>query len=129
MKLFSVFRYAATFAFFLLLAAPAFAQFEVSPDHFDENTSTPRKAVSTKKSAGQINSNRKSAVANTTASTATTVARVHHAGKASPGSKSANTVVAATAGTPKGRPQQALGTSSSTVAPKLKAQASPVHRE
>ena len=35
MKLFSGFRYAATFAFFLLFAASAFAQFEVSPDHFD----------------------------------------------------------------------------------------------
>jgi len=42
MKLFSGFRYAATFAFFLLFAASMFAQFEVSPDHCDENTPTPQ---------------------------------------------------------------------------------------
>jgi len=128
MKLFSGFRYAATFAFFLLFAASAFAQFEVSPDHFDENTPTPRKAASAKRHPVQINSRLGTAAGKTSQSAASKAARVHRAGKPSPGTKSATTVTTATSGTHQGRRQTSAGRSS-LAAPSLKAQASPVHRE
>ena len=128
MKLFSSFRYAATFAFFLMLAAPAFAQFEVSPDHFDENTPTPRKAVSAKGHQIHINSIKEKAVAKTSQGAASKAVRVDRAGKPSPGTKSATTVKTATFGTHQDR-RQTSARGSSTADPKLRAQASPVHRE
>jgi hypothetical protein len=49
--------YAVLFAYFLLSAAPAFAQFEVSPDHFDEppRAKTKVPAASKKKIGTQAN--------------------------------------------------------------------------
>jgi hypothetical protein len=123
MKLFSSLRYAAIFAFLLLLAAPAFAQFEVSPDHFDENTPAPRKAVSANGHQVHINSTKGTAVAKTSQGAATKAAQVHRAGKPSPGTKSA------AADTHKGLQRRTSTSSSSTAEPNLKAQASPVHRE
>ena len=128
MKLFSGFRYAATLAFFLLFAASAFAQFEVSPDHFDENTPKPSKAASAKRHPVQINSTLGTAAGKTSQSAASKAARVHRAGKPSPGTKSATTVTTATSGTHQGR-RQTSADGSSLAAPSLKAQASPVHRE
>src|SRR5579864_3440918 len=129
MKLFSSLRYAAIFAFFLLLAAPAFAQFEVSPDHFDENTPAPRKAVSAKKHHVQINSTHGTAVAKTSQNVASKAVRADRAGKPSPGTKSAAAVTAATADTHKGQQRRKSTSSSSTAEPNLKAQAGTVHLE
>jgi hypothetical protein len=54
-KVFSGFHHLARCAFFLLLAAPAFAQFEVSPDHFDGPPPV-KKTASTQKHNAQNNS-------------------------------------------------------------------------
>ena len=124
MKLFSSLRYAAIFAFLLLIAAPAFAQFEVSPDHFDENTPAPRKAVSANGHQVHINSTKGTAVAKTSEGVAAKAAQVHRAGKPSPGTKSAAAVTAATADTHKGQQRRTSTSSSSTTEPNLKAQAS-----
>jgi hypothetical protein len=134
MKLFSGLRYAAIFAFFLLLAAPAFAQFEVSPDHFDENAPAPRKAVSANGHQVHINSTKGTAVAKTSQNVASRAVRVDRAGKPSPGTKSATVVTAATADMHRSQRRQTSARGSSSAKPnraepKLKAQASPGHRE
>jgi hypothetical protein len=123
MKLFSGFRYVARFAFFLLLAAPAFAQFEISPDHFDENAATSKKTVAAN------NSTHATLAAKTSHSATSKAVQVDRAGKPSPGTKSGTVVTAATADTHKGQRRQMSARGSSTAEPKLKAQASPVHQE
>ena len=47
--------YAALFAYFLLFAAPAFAQFEVSPDHFDQPATANKNTTSAKKPQNRTN--------------------------------------------------------------------------
>lgn len=116
MKLFSGLRYAAIFAFFLLLAAPAFAQFEVSPDHFDGppakgkiNAASKKKAGMTANSSSQI-AGRKNAAKKTGApSVGANSVRPH------PGRKAGD--------------NSALATKNTGAAPNLKAQASVAHRK
>lgn len=112
--------YAALFAYCVLSATPAFAQFEVNPDHFDgpqtvnKNTAAPKKA--------QSNSENKTAARKT--------AKKHlsaGAQKPSPGRSSANTVIVAAHSTHKSQSQKV--SKSSGAAPSLKAQALPVRRE
>lgn len=57
MKMLRTFIWTGPFLlFFLLFAAPAFAQFEVSPDHFDDQPTQAKKAAtSTKKNAASAN--------------------------------------------------------------------------
>lgn len=64
MRMFSRLSYIGLPAFFLLLfAAPAFAQFEVSPDHFDgpPPATTKNKTTSTKKAHTRTNSSNQAA--------------------------------------------------------------------
>jgi hypothetical protein len=117
MKLLSEIRYAGTFAFFVLLfAAPAFAQFEVSPDHFEDQP--PAKA--------KVNAAKKKAV--TTANSSSQAAARKNAAR-KPGAPS----VASNSGKPhpgrKGNSNSALATKKDSAAPSLKAQASAVRRE
>lgn len=114
MKLLSAFRYPATFAFFLLLAAPAFAQFEVSPDHFDG----PAKAKvnpASKKKAGTNLSNQSAGRQPNAARKTGAPSVASNSGKPHPGRKAAN--------------NSALAAKNNSTAPSLKAQASPAHRE
>lgn len=65
MKMLRTFIWTGPFLlFFLLFAAPAFAQFEVSPDHFDDQPTQAKKAAtSTKKNAASANPSALSAAA------------------------------------------------------------------
>jgi cytoskeletal protein RodZ len=130
MRMFSRFSYVGLPAFFLLLfAAPAFAQFEVSPDHFDgpppANTKT--KTASTKKAHTPTNSSNQAAAGKLS------TAKTHRATSASgPKRKSQpGTNNSASSAAPKGNAGTRSGTSTSSrqAAPSLKAQAVPVHRE
>ncbi len=116
MKLFSGFYYAAAFVFLLLLAAPAFAQFEVSPDHFDQPATANKNTTSAKKPQNRANqvhqaagsTRKKQSVAGT--------------GKPLPATTAAN-------GTHPARRSKKSSASSSSNTPSLKAQAFPVHHE
>lgn len=126
MKVFSGFHHLARCAFFLLLAAPAFAQFEVSPDHFDGPPPV-KKTASTQKHNAQNNSTHQ-----TTAKAGNSKMQPPvniHAGKPSPRKKSASTVATTATGTHKARPRPESATHPLASAPSLKAQASSVHRE
>jgi hypothetical protein len=115
--------YAALFAYVLVSAAPALAQFEVSPDHFD-GSQTENKNTAPKKAQNQANSENKNKTAARKTATAQLSASTQ---KPSPGRSSANTVTVARHSTHKSRSQN--GSKSSATAPSLKAQAFPVHRE
>ena len=111
--------YAAVFAYCLLSATPAVAQFEVSPDHFDGPQTANKNTASSKKAQNQANSETKTAARKTATNTG--------GQKPSPGRGSANTGTLAAHSTHKSRSQKA--SKSSAAAPSLKAQAFPVHRE
>lgn len=113
MKLFSGFHYVATFVFLALLAAPAFAQFEVSPDHFDQPAIANKNTASAKKPQNRTNQ---------AASSTTKKQSVAGTEKPSPATTAAN-------GTHPARHSKKSNASSSLNTPSLKAQASPVHHE
>jgi hypothetical protein len=113
MKLFSGFHYAATSVFLLLLAASAFAQFEVSPDHFDQPATASKNTTSAKKPQNRTNQ---------AASSTTKKQSVAGTGKPLPATTAAN-------GTHPARRSKKSSASSSSNMPSLKAQAFPVHHE
>jgi hypothetical protein len=116
MKLFSGLRYAAVFAFFLVLAAPAFAQFEVSPDHFDGPPPAKAKVnPASKKKAGTNLSNQAAGRKPNAARKPGAPSVASNSGKPHPGRKGGSNSV--------------LATKKDSAAPSLKAQASAVHRE
>ncbi|HEX3093992.1 MAG TPA: hypothetical protein VHW72_15265 [Candidatus Angelobacter sp.] len=110
------FIYAALFAYFLLSAAPAFAQFEVSPDHFDQPATANKNTTSAKKPQSRTNQ------AHQAASSTTKKQSVAGTGKPSPAASAAN-------GTHPARRAKKSTVNSSAATPSLKAQASAVHRE
>ena len=114
--------YAALFAYCLLSAAPALAQFEISPDHFDGPQTVNKNTASPKKAHSQTNSENKTA-ARKTASTQLSA----NTQKPSPGRSSANTATVATNSTHTLRSQKT--SQSAAAAPSLKAQAFPAHTE
>lgn len=114
--------YAALFAYCLLSAASAVAQFEVSPDHFDGPQTVTKNTASPKQAQNQTNSENKTATRKTATKQLSASAQ-----KPSPGRRSANTVTVAAHGTHKSQSQKV--SKSSGAAPNLKAQAVPVHRE
>ena len=124
------FSKAGLFAFFLLFfAAPAFAQFEVSPDHFDDQPPARAKAkanaTSTKKAGTYLASSHRSA-GKVGAAKQKKIASGSLAGKPHPSTQSASTLTAA-----KKRSSATRRSASKSVpaAPSLKAQASNVRRE
>lgn len=114
--------YAALFAYCLLSAKPALAQFEVSPDHFDGPQTVNKNAASAKKGQNQTNSENKTATSKT--GTKQLSPKVQ---KPSPARSFANTSTIAAHSTHKSRNQKA--SKSSAAVPSLKAQAFPAHRE
>jgi cytoskeletal protein RodZ len=123
MKLFSGFRYAATFVFLVLLAAPAFAQFEVSPDHFDQPATTNKNTTSAKKPQNRTNQ------VHQAAGSTRKKRSVAGTGKPSPVTSAANSGATAANGTHPARRSKKSTVNSSATTPSLKAQASPVHHE
>jgi hypothetical protein len=133
MRIFSKFSYIGLPAFFLLLfAAPAFAQFEVSSDHFDgpPPANTKNKTPSAKKAHTRTNSSNQAAAGKLS------TAKTHRATSASGTNKKSqpgtnNSASSAAALKPKGNAGTRSGTSTSSAqaAPSLKAQAVPAHRE
>jgi len=134
MKSFPTLNYIGVFAFFLLLfAAPAFAQFEVSPDHFDgpqqtnaKPAKTAVKAPAKKKAESQVsaaspNTKDKSSASKIGAAKNTSARKPH------PGKKSASASATAKdngqSGIPRGKSTSAQLTTS------LKGQAPRVPRE
>jgi len=114
-------------AFFLLLfAAPAFAQFEVSPDHFDEQPPAKAKAAARKKVDARLASSHQRAGARVGAAKQQKVANASLAGKPHPGTKLAGTLAAAKK---RSSATRRPASSSASVASSLKAQASNVRRE
>jgi hypothetical protein len=122
MKLLSSLRCTAIFVFFLLLAASAFAQFEISPDHFDENAAV-KKTPSIQKQQAQTNSTQQVTKKTNTSKMQPTAI---HAEKPSPRKNAATTVAK---GGQKARSQRTSSTTPTANAPSLKAQASPPHKE
>ena len=114
--------FAAVFAYVLLSATPALAQFEVNPDHFDGPQTVNKNTSSPKKAQKQTNTANKTAAKKL----ATTPLRAS-AQKPSPGKRSANTATVAAPSTHKSRSPKA--SDSSAAAPSLKAQVLPTHRE
>jgi hypothetical protein len=114
--------YAALFAYCLLSANPALAQFEVSPDHFDGPQTANKNTASAKKAQNQTNSENKTAARKTATKQLNASAQ-----KPSPSRSSANTVTVAAHSTHKSGSQKT--SKSSAAVPSLKAQAFPVHQE
>jgi len=119
------FSYAGIFVCFLLFAAQAFAQFEVSPDHFDDQSLTKAKSKTT---TAKADSKKKTDSRPHASRQAGTAASAAHLGKPHPGRKSGSAMAGATKGTTAMR-YRASSTSSAQAAPSLKAQATTVHRE
>jgi hypothetical protein len=124
--------YAGVPVFLLLLfAAPAFAQFEVSPDHFDDQPSvkTKTKTAPTKKAQTRTPSLQQAATVKLNTANRNDAASTAHPKKSQPGTK--NSASSAAAPKPKGSAGARSGTATSLAqaAPSLKAQADPVHRE
>jgi hypothetical protein len=129
MKIFSGFYFAGILAFFLLLAAPAFGQFEVSPDHFDAPpTPDAKKTASVKTSGTRAKSHQQAATAKASTPRKQTGAEMAQVRKPHPGTR-----VAGSATTTKrvADTNQRHGRASRTAqtGPSLKAQALPAHRE
>jgi hypothetical protein len=108
--------YAALFVYFLLSAAPAFAQFEVSPDHFDQPATVNKNTTSAKKPQNRTNQ------VHQPASSTKKKQSVAGTGKPSPATTAAN-------GTHAARRSKKSTANSSSNTPSLKAQAFPVHHE
>jgi len=119
------FSNAGIFVCFLLFAGQAFAQFEVSPDHFDDQSLTKAESKTT---AAKADSKKMADPRPHASRQAGTAASASHLGKPHPGRKSGSAVAGATKGTTAigDRPSS---TSSAQAAPSLKAQAATVHRE
>ncbi|HEY1939920.1 MAG TPA: hypothetical protein VGJ33_18475 [Candidatus Angelobacter sp.] len=130
MKLFCTLNQTRLLAFFLLLfAAPAFAQFEVSPDHFDgpENTK-PKKVVSKKSQIPRLAASHKvRAVKLKQAGTQISANTSSHV-KAQPSRKVADIPSAAKSKGP-AMAGHRNSTPSTQAESSLKAQAAPVSRE
>ena len=112
---------------FLFFAAPAFAQFEVSPDHFDNQPSqTPKKPVTTAKKKTSQGSTASQVVTNPSpanpAGTPKTAATLQHK-KTGPGAAPAKKSTAASASSKAGK------SSAKASQPTLKAQFAPTPRE
>lgn len=91
MKLFRILLYVGPFCLWLLLTTPAVAQFEVNPDHFDNQPQAAAKkpVVVSKKKSPAAQSTNQAGVKSSSARTAGTVSsttntRRRHAGKPSP---------------------------------------------
>jgi hypothetical protein len=112
--------YATLFAYFLLSAAPAFAQFEVNPDHFDQPTTTNKNATSAKKPQNRTNQ---------AASRSTKKQSVAGTGKPSPATSAANSAATAANRTHPARRGTKSTVNSSVATSSLKAQISSAHRE
>lgn len=114
--------YTALFAYVLLSAAPAFAQFEVNPDHFDGPQTVNKNTASTRKAQNQTNLEIKAGVRHIL--TAQLSANMQ---KPSPSIRAASTMTVARRRTHQSRSRNA--SSSSAAAPSLEAQALPIHRK
>ena len=110
--------YVALFIYFLLSAVPAFAQFEVSPDHFDGPPPAKAKvpAASKKKVSTQANLSSQAAERKLNAARKVSAARSgSNQVKPHPGRKVGNNTT--------------LATKSNSAIPNLKAQVKPIRRE
>lgn len=110
---------------FLFFAAPAFAQFEVNPDHFDNQPATTvQKPVKSAKKTAPVNASSQVAANSSSAKTAATLktASTHHrkqAGTNAPAKKAGTMSASSKVGKPSAKVAQ----------PTLKAQSAPVPRE
>lgn len=122
------FSKAGLFAFFLLFfAAPAFAQFEVSPDHFDDQPPAKAKAnAASRKKAGTYLASSHRSAGKVGAAKQKKIASGSLAGKPHPGTRSAGTLTAAQK---RSSATRRSASKSVPAAPSLKAQASNVRRE
>ena len=112
------FSYVALLIYFLLSAVPAFAQFEVSPDHFDGPPPTKAKIPAASKKKVSTQANLSSQGAGRKLNTAIKVSAARSGSnqvKPHPGNKVGNNT--------------ALATTSNAAMPNLKAQVKPIHRE
>jgi hypothetical protein len=131
MKMFSGYHFAGTLAFFLLLlAAPAFGQFEVSPDHFDGPlpTNTQKKA-SIKTPITQAKSQHQTPTAKANTTKKQTAAEIAQLRKPQPGTRAdAHGTMAKKNGASTNLRHGPASTTAQT-GPSLKAQALPARRE
>jgi hypothetical protein len=115
---------------FLFFAAPAFAQFEVNPDHFDnEQNQTPQKPVTiAKKKTPQVNPASQTGSAHANAAKKSTTANAAASSKsgARPNANSTATKKSATTAASHKSGKPAPGTTQSS---RLKAQLLPTQRE
>jgi hypothetical protein len=129
MKMFSGFYFAGLLAFFLLLAAPAFGQFEVNPDHFDGPLPPNTKTIASAKTPGnQAKSRHRAATAKTGTTRKQTAAEVAQLRKPQPGTRVAGNATTTKKGARTNHRRGASSTSAQA-GPSLKAQVLPAHRE
>jgi hypothetical protein len=133
MKMFSGFHFAGTLAFFLLLAVPAFGQFEVSPDHFDGPTSPNIKRNASVKTLGnKTRSQHGAATAKAGTAESQTSAEITQVRKPQPGTGAAPNTTPTMKKTSNTNQHHGTSKSSRTTAqagPSLKAQVLPGRRE
>jgi len=116
------YMYTAMFAYVLLSAAPAFAQFEVNPDHFDGPQTVNKNTAPSKKAQNQTNLEIKAGERHIL--TAQLSTNMH---KPSPSIRAASTMTVARRRTHQSRSRNA--SRSSAAAPSLEAELLPTHRE
>lgn len=114
--------HAALFAYVLVSAAPALAQFEISPDHFDGPPTVNKNTASPKKARNQTNLEIKAGARHILSAQLSVSTQ-----KPSPCIRSVNTVTVARHSKNQSRSRNALN--SSAAAPSLKAQAFPLENE
>jgi hypothetical protein len=132
MKMFSGFYFAGTLAFFLLLlAAPAFGQFEVSPDHFDGPPPPPntKKMPSVKTPSNQTKSQHRAATAKAGTTKKHTAAKSAQLRKLQPGTRAAANTTSTTKKGASTNQRHGTSSTSAQAGPSLKAQVLPAHRE
>jgi|ERR1700722_13830331 hypothetical protein len=130
MKMFSGSYFAGTLAFFLLLAAPAFGQFEVSPDHFDGPlpTNTQKKA-SVKTPITQAKSQHQTPTAKANTTKKQTAAEIAQLRKPQPGTRADAHGTMAKKNSASTNLLHGPASTTAQTGPSLKAQALPVRRE
>jgi hypothetical protein len=131
MKLVSKLKYAGPAVLLLLFAAPAFAQFEVSPDHVDDQQTTKNKKPAPKAKAqhAQPNAARQSANGTSSANTGTTVNSASNQASQHPGPKNTSSAAAKRSSTPATKLQSQSKKPNSPTAHHLSASANTVPRE
>lgn len=131
MKVFSGFHFVGTVAFFLLLAAPAFGQFEVSPDHFDGPPPPPttKKTASVKTPANQTTSQHQAATAKAGTRKRPTGAESTQLRKPQPGTRAAANTTSTAKKDAVTNQRQGAPRTTAQAGPSLKAQVLPARRE